>query len=590
MKDIILIPKPKIIRYTEGGYKISNAEIKTLRSYRKGGSLPGAIKIEVPAGSSDKKDSYSLVVDSAGIKISAPDEHGVFYAVQTLIQLAAQSAEGNLPCIEVTDYPDFPVRAVMLDISRDRVPKVSTLKAMIGKFAEWKINQFQLYTEHTFAYTAHEKVWADSSAFSPEEIRDIAGFCEERFIELVPNQNSFGHMERWFKHSDYHHLAESPGGFEDPWGIFREYSSTISPVSEDAESFLGGLYDELLPCFNSEYLNVGGDEPWELGKGRSRELCEQEGLENVYLDFLLKLRWIAAERKHKIQVYGDIIMKYPHLIKELPDDMILINWGYEADHPFEEECPRIAESGIPYYVCVGNSAWNSIGGRWSNTRENIKRGAVNAIKNDASGFMISEWGDNGHWQQYVIGLPGFMYGACAAWNTGSLSGMDEQGAAAQHLFNGDINLAAAMMKIQDVWECSGKRLHNVSLPAVILLDPAYPYYRDEYTGFRDYSFSEEEVLLNEALRLLDKAGDCAERDELLFSAELLLHGCRLGRLQFSTESLTAAAIPEEERAVLAGELDSLIKEYRRLWLARSRPGGLEDSVERFVKLMELYNN
>ena len=114
-----------------------------------------------------------------------------------------------LPLLEIDDYPDFPARGVMLDVSRDKVPTMETVYGLVDWLAGLKINQFQLYTEHTFAYRQHPKVWAEATPFTSEDILALDAYCRERFIELVPNQNSFGHMHRWLKHPKYGHLAET---------------------------------------------------------------------------------------------------------------------------------------------------------------------------------------------------------------------------------------------------------------------------------------------------------------------------------------------------------------------------------------------
>ena len=88
----------------------------------------------------------------------------------------------------------------MLDISRNRVPTMQTLLELVDLLASWKINQLQLYTEHTFAYRNHPIVWADASPMTGEEILALDAYCRERFIELVPNQNSYGHMTPWLIH------------------------------------------------------------------------------------------------------------------------------------------------------------------------------------------------------------------------------------------------------------------------------------------------------------------------------------------------------------------------------------------------------
>lgn len=592
MASIQIYPQPRSMDLRGDSLVLGGEEIQALRSFRFGEELSlGRIQCTGEAEAM-KEQGYRLGIEKEGVAITAADDAGVFYAVQTLLQLLEQGDGKTLPTGHIFDVPDYPVRGVLLDVSRNRIPSMDTLFYLIDLFASWKYNQLQLYFEHSFAYRQHKTVWEDADPFTADEVKKIKEYCRARGIELVPNQNSFGHMERWLKHDRYKELAESPDGFIDPWGEFREDSSTLAPVEPKVLPFLSELYDELLPCFDSEYLNIGGDEPWELGKGRSKELCEEQGVERVYLDFLLKLHSLAAEKGKKIQIYGDIIMKYPHLIKELPKDLILVDWGYEAKHPFREECSSMAEAGIPFYLCTGTSSWNSLAGRWMNTRDNILSGAENGLQYGASGFYVSEWGDNGHWQQQWAALPGFLFGACASWNLEAAREMDIEAALRWQLFQGEAALAEAAMLLQNVWECSGVPLHNISLPAVLLLDPTYPYYREEYARFRAYSFDKELALIHKALALLEQDIESEQasvfRRELLYTARLLKHGSKLGRLQFATDSLRIESIDREQRSFLARDLEGLRSEFESLWLRRSRKGGLAESLERFDALLKVY--
>ena len=158
-----------------------------------------------------QSQGYRLQVTPAGVSLIAHDAAGLFYGAQTLAQLFKIDS-GSLPIVTIEDWPDFSTRGVMLDVSRDKVPTMDTLLRLIDLLASWKINQLQLYIEHTFAYKNHREVWQNASPFTADEIRTIDSYCRERFIDLVPNQNSFGHMERWLKHSKYAPLAEAPAG------------------------------------------------------------------------------------------------------------------------------------------------------------------------------------------------------------------------------------------------------------------------------------------------------------------------------------------------------------------------------------------
>ena len=114
--------------------------------------------------------------------------------------------------------------------------------------------------------------------------------------------------------------------------------------------------------------------------------------------------------------WGDIILKYPQLIRELPKDIIALNWGYEADHLFEKEAARFARAKIPFYVCPGTSTWQTLIGRHENGLANLRAAARAGKKFGAMGFLNTDWGDGGHPQPLAVSWPMFAAGAALAWN------------------------------------------------------------------------------------------------------------------------------------------------------------------------------
>ena len=330
------------------------------------------------------EQGYHLFIRPDGIEIVAGDAAGAFYGACTLAQFIRQ-VDGILPCVAIEDWPDFPVRGVMLDISRDKVPTMETLFHLIDLLASWKINQFQLYTEHTFAYSAHPVVWRHASPITAEEILVLDAYCRERFVELVPNQNSFGHMDRWLCHPEYAPLAEKPDGMELEWGHIGPF--TLNPLDPRSITLMAGLYDELLPHFSSHLFNVGCDETFDLGLGRSKATCEEQGTERVYLDYLRKIDELVHAHGRTMMFWGDIIMHAPELIPDLPQDAIALEWGYEADHPFARHGRLFRNGGIPFYVCPGTSNWNSLAGRTDNTIDNLTNAAAMDCAMALSGFL-----------------------------------------------------------------------------------------------------------------------------------------------------------------------------------------------------------
>src|SRR5206468_1693690 len=142
-----------------------------------------------------------------GIGIQYRNEGGLRAASATLAQLLREYGR-RLPRLVIRDFPDFEKRGVMLDISRGRVPSLQTLLDLAEHLAEFKLNEFQLYTEHTFAYRNYEPVWRKWGALTGEEILRLDARCRQLGIDLVPNQNSFGHLRSWLEHPPLKKLAE----------------------------------------------------------------------------------------------------------------------------------------------------------------------------------------------------------------------------------------------------------------------------------------------------------------------------------------------------------------------------------------------
>ena len=137
----------------------------------------------------DHPEGYLLTITPIGIEIVFRETGGLRAAAATLRQLLRQYGR-HLPCLKIRDWPDFARRGVMLDISRGRVPKLETLLDLVEHLADFKINELQLYTEHTFAYRKYKSVWQSWGALTGKEIRRLDAHCRELGIDLVPNQNS----------------------------------------------------------------------------------------------------------------------------------------------------------------------------------------------------------------------------------------------------------------------------------------------------------------------------------------------------------------------------------------------------------------
>ncbi len=373
-----------------------------------------AIRAIQSARAPDHPEGYALDVTTHGIRLHYRELGGLRAGFATLRQLLREHGQ-RIPCLSIRDYPDFPRRGVMLDISRGRVPKLSTLLELVEHLALFKINEFQLYTEHTFAYRNYEPVWRGWGPLTAQDILLLDAHCRQLGIDLVPNQNSFGHLRYWLEYPPLKRLAEVSKPYEGVDGSFLRYPTTLAPENKGTLPFLRELFDELLPCFTSHYFNVGCDETWDLGLGQSRAICERLGKGRVYVDFLKKIYREVVERDRRMMFWGDIILHYPELIRELPRDVIALNWGYEADHPFEKETAMFSQSRLPFYVCPGTATWMTLIGRHDTSFANLRSAARSGLKNGAMGYLNTDWGDGGHPQPLAVSYLPYAFGAAVSW-------------------------------------------------------------------------------------------------------------------------------------------------------------------------------
>ncbi|MEM0964747.1 MAG: beta-N-acetylhexosaminidase [Verrucomicrobiota bacterium] len=464
------------------------------------------------------------------------------------------------------DNPLFAERGFMLDISRDRVPTMEFLFALVDWLAALRYNQLQLYTEHTFAFAKHETVWKEASPLTKDEVQALEKHCAQRQIELVPNQNCFGHMERWLRHSDYQHLAECPNGFNHPVTGPRDHGTTLYP-SKESEHFVREILDEVLPIYRSKKANIGGDEPWELGQGRSREMVEKHGKHSVYLPFLETIFEITTSLGKEPIFWADIILERPKLVEKLPKNVIPAIWGYHPDHPFAEQCEVVSKAGFRgrFQVVPGSGTWNSFTGRLSFATRNIESAATNGFNQGARGLVLTCWGDGGHQQATPSLFPSLVLAALASWSGNR--GTDDLGGL-----------------IDQVFYPSKRPGHGQAIVNLGRVDEMLPYPNHNQSFLHAAFFSSNEKI-DELSKLVDiqklervcEWMNAIPTDELDPSIQLAK------RMNLWAAHRCAGKM--NRRMKDAFDLDDELKEIKRdfssVWLAESRIGGLEDSLKRF---------
>jgi hypothetical protein len=423
-------------------------------------------------------------------------------------------------------------------------------------------------------------VGADASPLDAQTLRALDAYARERHVDLVPTLQSLGHMQGVLSLPDYTHLDESGRGW------------TISPAEPGSYALLRDFYDEYLPNFSSPWFNANCDEPWDLGKGKSRARAAEIGVAGVYLEHVRRVRDLAKQHGKRTMIWGDVVHQHPERIPEIDRDLVLLDWWYEAELDFDR-VRVFRENGIEFLVCPGTSTWNSLFPRVETSRANVARWAAAGRRHGARGLVCTDWGDGGHYNLQGLSWWGYAWAAQQAWS-GDPDPARFERAFGRVLF-GDASGAAAR-----AWTELGA-IHDLGFPVVNASALQLVFFDDLARAY--FVQGAQPKRLREAARRLVRARHRLERargafgaddltwSELRWAADASLFAVRkaiAGRAWLAWRARPARLDARGRRRLarglreLADEQRALERRLQRLWLARSRPSNFEITKRRIT--------
>lgn len=383
-------------------------------SLEKGGAQEGA-SCYLHIDREMKDQEYRLDILENHIAITGGDETGLLYGIQTLRQIIRQEG-ASLPCLRIEDAPLMETRGYYHDVTRGRIPTLDSLKQLVDKLSFYKINQLQLYIEHSFLMEGFSEMWRDDTPLNAGDILELDAYCISRRVELVPSLSLFGHLYKMLKTQTYAHLGEFPEKRNEPFSLVeRMRHHTLNVTLEESFETVKKMIDAYLPLFTSKKFNIGADETFDLGKGAGKAMADEIGSNRMYVDFVKKVSGYLTDRGHIPMFWGDVICGCPELLGELPDEIICLNWGYAWNQ--NEDCTKaLWEAGATQYVCPGVCGWNQFVNLMEASFSNISRMCSYGEKYHAVGVLNTDWGDFGHFNHPECSIPGMIYGAALSWN------------------------------------------------------------------------------------------------------------------------------------------------------------------------------
>ncbi len=549
-------------------------DLPIIRSHAVGQVLHGDLVFKCEKQTQEQQ--YRIDMDETVREVVGSDESGLFYGIQTLRQWVTQ-VSSICGILHVKDGPQFPVRGFYHDVTRGRIPTLKALKELVDRMSYYKMNQLQLYVEHTYLFQGMSEMWRDDTPLSGEDIMALDKYCKERYIDLVPSLSSFGHLYTLLSTKTFEEFCEYEEAEKQPFSFWdRMQHHTLNVSKPDAIQLVKGMIDEFMPLFSSKYFNICADETFDLGKGRSQALLAEKGEKKLYIEVVNELCQYVLSKDKIPMFWGDIISAFPEYINQLPKETICLNWGYDPNQS-EDDTKALAGASAKQYVCPGVLGWN----RWMNdikgSYENISRMCTYGKQYGAIGVLNTDWGDYGHVNHPDFSIPGLIYGAALSWQE-RITDKDE--------LDRKISRVEYLDRSQE-WVY---HISDIAEHAVFSWDHAVRYYEMEYL---DYTKEvQEEAFLEEDMGKVEQANKALEDLRYVLRENLLAVDTSKRSMMQAYELAIEGVIVwnkvgrgVEQRVykknnapldfyAIASELEEWFMRYKQLWRSVSKEGDL----------------
>ena len=533
--------------------------------------MPGCVLLRLCGQTELPADAaYVLTVDRLGATVLAAGAEALQWGAVTLAQIVLLHG-AQLPCLRIEDAPVFQRRGYYLDCSRGRVPTLAQLKRTADLLALLKINEWQLYVEHTYLFRGESEAWRGDTPLEAADILELDAYCRDRHIELVPSLATFGHMQRILSTKTHAAQCELPDS-ELPYFRFQDMMQhhTLNPADPESLKLSIRLIDEYRALFTSRRFNICCDETFDLGRGRSQ--ASGRDRESLYIEFVAALCRHLLDRGVTPQFWGDILLRQPETASALPRGTVCLNWAYDAGVR-EDQVAAIAGTGLPQMVCPGISTWNRLIPDLTNAFENIRAMSAYGRRHGALGLLNTDWGDFGHLCDPALSLPGIACGAAFSWNPEDI-GLEAFMQRVGRLFLGDRD-GTAVRALTLLSRCQLFSWWD----AVLWIEAKDPAVRERHLAKIRAAAKKADVSsegIAAALEAMDRAAP-----GLTDEGRELVRVCHLGARGMSLINrlgLTAAGLSAEDRASLAGQLETWFQAYCARWREVSREGQLKETL------------
>jgi hexosaminidase len=282
----------------------------------------------------------------------------------------------------------FAVRGFHLDL-RIQVMTMGALKEFASNLSKNGINTLVMEWEGTFPFEKHPLI-PNRFAYTKEEVTSFITYCNSIGVDVIPLQQSFGHVEYILRHQRYQELREDQ----------KDYSQ-VCPLQEDLDKTLfSDLFSELAAAHPSKYFHIGGDETYLLGHcPRCSLKVKEQGKSKLYIDHIKMLCDLVIQLGKKPVLWADIALAYPEAIKLLPKETTFIDWNYGWDLNRFGDHSKLVDSGYEIWGApsIRSHPDNYFLTQWEKHFKNIRDFVPSGRQIGYKGMIMTSWSTSGQY-------------------------------------------------------------------------------------------------------------------------------------------------------------------------------------------------
>ncbi|MBB6729926.1 family 20 glycosylhydrolase [Cohnella zeiphila] len=264
------------------------------------------------------REGYRLILSGSTALIGANDAAGLFYGLQTLRQLLDQGAP--LPAADIADWPDAPLRCLNYDL-RQTFSKPELLVEYMDTMAAFKTNALLIEYEDKFPFARHRDLAHPRHALTDERLDALLDAAQRNFIEVIPLQQTFGHLEYVLGRDEYRHLRETEAS-----------TGELCPSRPESFALVCGLLEEMAARHpRSRYLHLGCDEVYSLCECPACREAFGGSRNRAFLSFVNRLIGFACSLGKKPIIWQDILAACSdEELRDLDPRVAVMIWHYNG--------------------------------------------------------------------------------------------------------------------------------------------------------------------------------------------------------------------------------------------------------------------